>query len=92
MDLVAIFEEDTHLSLMEAIRPDVMYSQRGLDYTRATVVGHELVKQWAGPRGLVLLIDSISTSVIVAKRMLPDLWDGCTASRVVQSMKSFLNV
>ena len=54
VDLVAIFDEDTPLRLIAAIRPSVLV--KGGDYTRETVVGHEIVEE-AG--GTVLLVDTL---------------------------------
>ena len=42
VDLVAIFEEDTPLKLIEQIKPSVLV--KGGDYTREQVVGHEIVE------------------------------------------------
>jgi D-beta-D-heptose 7-phosphate kinase/D-beta-D-heptose 1-phosphate adenosyltransferase len=54
VDLVAIFDEDTPLRLITQIKPNVLV--KGGDYTRETVVGHEIVEA-AG--GVVLLIDTL---------------------------------
>src|SRR5579871_2491614 len=65
VDLVAIFDEDTPLRLITLIKPSVLV--KGGDYTRETVVGHEIVEQ-AG--GTVLLVDTLpghSTTSLVAR-------------------------
>jgi D-beta-D-heptose 7-phosphate kinase/D-beta-D-heptose 1-phosphate adenosyltransferase len=54
VDLVALFEEDTPLKLIAAIKPSVLV--KGGDYTRETVVGHEIVEANGGE---VMLIDTI---------------------------------
>ncbi len=54
VDLVAIFEEDTPLRLISQIKPSVLV--KGGDYTRETVVGHEVVEA-AG--GVVMLVDTL---------------------------------
>ncbi len=43
-DAIVIFEEDTPLETIEALRPDVLI--KGGDYTEATVVGAEMVRGW----------------------------------------------
>ena len=65
VDMVVIFEEDTPLSLIEALRPDVLV--KGADYTREAVVGHELVEGWGGRVVLAPLIENLSTSGIVER-------------------------
>ena len=52
VDLVAVFEEDTPLKLITAIKPSVLV--KGGDYTRETVVGHEIVEAHGGE---VVLVD-----------------------------------
>lgn len=65
VDMVIIFEEDTPLSLIEALRPNVLV--KGADYTREAVVGHELVEGWGGRVVLAPLIENLSTTGIVEK-------------------------
>jgi D-beta-D-heptose 7-phosphate kinase/D-beta-D-heptose 1-phosphate adenosyltransferase len=65
VDMVVIFEEDTPLALIEALRPDVLV--KGADYTRETVVGHELVEGWGGRVVLTPLIENLSTTGIVER-------------------------
>ena len=65
VDMVVIFEEDTPLSLIEALRPDVLV--KGADYTREAVVGHELVEGWGGRVVLAPLIENLSTTGIVER-------------------------
>jgi len=45
VDLVAIFEEDTPINLITQIKPNVLV--KGGDYTRAQVVGHDIVDAMA---------------------------------------------
>ncbi|HEX9464303.1 MAG TPA: D-glycero-beta-D-manno-heptose-7-phosphate kinase [Alphaproteobacteria bacterium] len=52
VDLVVIFEQDTPVQLIEALRPDVLV--KGADYKLDQVVGGELVRGWGGR---VLLAD-----------------------------------
>ncbi len=64
VDLVVVFEQDTPLELIEALRPDVLV--KGGDYTVETVVGHDLVGNWGGRVELVPLVAGISTSQVIA--------------------------
>ena len=52
VDLVTLFDEDTPLELIEALRPDVLV--KGADYSVDQVVGADLVQSWGGT---VLLVD-----------------------------------
>lgn len=63
VDLVVLFDEDTPLELIRSLRPDVLV--KGADYTRETVVGHELVESWGGRVALVALTEGVSTTHIV---------------------------
>ena len=65
VDMVVVFEEDTPLSLIKALRPDVLV--KGADYTREAVVGHELVEAWGGRIVLAPLIENLSTTGIVER-------------------------
>ncbi|MGC9967019.1 MAG: bifunctional D-glycero-beta-D-manno-heptose-7-phosphate kinase/D-glycero-beta-D-manno-heptose 1-phosphate adenylyltransferase HldE [Syntrophobacteraceae bacterium] len=65
VDMVVIFEEDTPLALIKALRPDVLV--KGADYTREAVVGHELVEGWGGRVVLAPLIENLSTTGIVER-------------------------
>jgi len=62
---VVIFDEDTPLNLIEAVRPDVLV--KGGDYSREGVVGHEQVESWGGRVELVEFVDGRSTSGIIEK-------------------------
>jgi D-beta-D-heptose 7-phosphate kinase/D-beta-D-heptose 1-phosphate adenosyltransferase len=63
VDLVAIFEEDTPLKLITAIKPSVLV--KGGDYTRETVVGHEIVEAHGGEVMLVSTLQGHSTTSLV---------------------------
>ena len=60
VDLVVEFDEDTPLSLIEAIRPDVLV--KGADYAEEDVVGGDLVKSRGGRVVLAELAEGHSTS------------------------------
>jgi D-beta-D-heptose 7-phosphate kinase/D-beta-D-heptose 1-phosphate adenosyltransferase len=65
VDLVAMFEEDTPLNLIERIRPDVLV--KGGDYKREQVVGHEIVEKNRGEVLLVQVLEGFSTTSLVAR-------------------------
>jgi D-beta-D-heptose 7-phosphate kinase/D-beta-D-heptose 1-phosphate adenosyltransferase len=65
VDLVLVFEEDTPLRLIEAIRPDVLV--KGADYTVATVVGADIVQSYGGRILLAELSPGHSTTATIAK-------------------------
>src|ERR1700676_1739564 len=63
VDLVAIFDEDTPIGLITAIRPSVLV--KGGDYTREQVVGHEIVEAHGGEVLLVDVLPGFSTTSLV---------------------------
>ena len=63
--LVTWFDEDTPLSLILALRPDVLV--KGGDYGVDQVVGAELVKAWGGEVKVLGLVENSSTTAIVEK-------------------------
>ncbi|MFC7333998.1 D-glycero-beta-D-manno-heptose-7-phosphate kinase [Rhodocista pekingensis] len=65
VDLVVIFEEDTPLRLIEALRPDVLV--KGADYTVETVVGAGLVQSYGGRVLLADLVEGQSTTRMVGR-------------------------
>ncbi|HSI37943.1 MAG TPA: bifunctional D-glycero-beta-D-manno-heptose-7-phosphate kinase/D-glycero-beta-D-manno-heptose 1-phosphate adenylyltransferase HldE [Methylotenera sp.] len=65
VDAVILFDEDTPLSLIDAIRPDVIV--KGDDYTEEQVVGGKEVKSWGGSVKLIPLVQGRSTSNIIKK-------------------------
>ncbi|MDE1901747.1 MAG: D-glycero-beta-D-manno-heptose-7-phosphate kinase [Alphaproteobacteria bacterium] len=66
VDHVVIFDEDTPIELIKAIKPAALI--KGADYTVDTVVGADLVQGWGGKVVLANLVDGQSTTGIV-KRM-----------------------
>ncbi len=64
-DMVILFEEDTPIRLIEAIRPDVLV--KGADYTIEKVVGHEIVQSYGGRILLASLEDGFSTTKTIAR-------------------------
>jgi D-beta-D-heptose 7-phosphate kinase / D-beta-D-heptose 1-phosphate adenosyltransferase len=65
VDLVAIFEDDTPIDLIQRLRPSVLV--KGGDYRKETVVGHELVEADGGEVILVNLVPGHSTTKIVER-------------------------
>lgn len=65
VDLVVIFGEDTPLSLITALEPDVLV--KGADYTKDKVVGADVVERQGGRVVLANLVDGHSTTGTIAK-------------------------
>jgi D-beta-D-heptose 7-phosphate kinase / D-beta-D-heptose 1-phosphate adenosyltransferase len=65
VDSVVLFNEDTPIKLIEAIKPDVLV--KGGDYAVETVVGHELVLENGGEVVILDLIDGLSTTSTIEK-------------------------
>jgi D-beta-D-heptose 7-phosphate kinase/D-beta-D-heptose 1-phosphate adenosyltransferase len=65
VDGVVLFEEETPIELIRALKPDVLV--KGGDYTVETVVGHEEVQGWGGRVEIVPTVEGFSTTNIVKK-------------------------
>lgn len=65
VDLVVVFEEDTPLDLIKALRPHVLV--KGADYAEAQVVGAREVRGWGGQVVLATLVDGQSTTNTISK-------------------------
>ena len=65
VDLVAPFDEDTPIALIEAARPDVLI--KGADYAESEVVGGDFVKSYGGEVRLAQLVDGYSTTAAIAR-------------------------
>ena len=63
VDVVTIFDDDTPLSLIEAIRPDLLV--KGGDYRPEEVVGRDEVESWGGRLALIPLVEGHSTTNLV---------------------------
>ena len=63
VDAVVIFEEDTPLELITAIKPDVLV--KGGDWKTAQIVGCDLVKSYGGEVRSLKLVDGFSTTSLV---------------------------
>jgi D-beta-D-heptose 7-phosphate kinase/D-beta-D-heptose 1-phosphate adenosyltransferase len=65
IDAVILFDDDTPLDLINAIRPDILV--KGSDYAEDQVVGGNEVKSWGGKVALVDVVPGRSTSNIIDK-------------------------
>lgn len=65
VDAVIVFEEDTPLELLQAIRPDVLV--KGQDYKLEQVVGRDLVESSGGRVVLVPLVPDRSTTALIER-------------------------
>ena len=70
VDMVVLFDEDTPLEMIRALRPDVLV--KGSDYTVDQVVGAGLVHGWGGRVLLVDLREGHSTSGTIRRMALPE--------------------
>ena len=67
VDLVIVFDEDTPLRVIEAIRPDVLV--KGADYRVDEVVGGDFVESSGGKVVLAPLVAGHSTSATIARSL-----------------------
>ncbi len=65
VDIVVLFDEDTPLSLIEILKPDIIV--KGADYKPHEVVGHEVVAAYGGEVKLAQLLEGYSTTGIANK-------------------------
>lgn len=63
VDHVVAFDEDTPISVIESLKPDVLV--KGGDYTRDTVVGAEFVEANGGKVCIIPLVEGRSTTAII---------------------------
>jgi D-beta-D-heptose 7-phosphate kinase/D-beta-D-heptose 1-phosphate adenosyltransferase len=62
---IVLFEEDTPIRLIDAIRPEVLV--KGADYRKDQVVGGTLVESYGGRVALIDLVEGKSTSSTIAR-------------------------
>ncbi len=60
VDIVVVFNEDTPLTLIERLRPDVLV--KGGDYTPEAIVGRREVESWGGAVQVIPLVPDRSTT------------------------------
>jgi D-beta-D-heptose 7-phosphate kinase/D-beta-D-heptose 1-phosphate adenosyltransferase len=65
VDCVALFDEDTPIELIRALRPEVLV--KGADYTVDQVVGGDIVLDYGGQVRLAQLLPGNSTTATVAR-------------------------
>jgi D-beta-D-heptose 7-phosphate kinase/D-beta-D-heptose 1-phosphate adenosyltransferase len=65
VDLIVVFEEDTPIELIRAIRPNLLV--KGADYRLDEVVGAEIVKRGGGEVLLAELMPGYSTTATIAR-------------------------
>jgi len=65
VDCVVLFDEDTPLALIRALKPDVLV--KGADYEREQIVGAMEVEEWGGRVVRVPLVPDLSTSSLVRR-------------------------
>lgn len=63
VDCVVIFDTDTPIDLVLALRPDVLV--KGGDYTEASIVGAPEVREWGGDVRVIPLTPGQSTTNII---------------------------
>ena len=70
VDAVVLFDEETPLGLIRAIKPNVLV--KGGDYSEEEVVGANDMKSWGGKVSLIPLVEGSSTTEIL-KRAIASL-------------------
>ncbi len=65
IDAVILFDEDTPLQLIDALRPNVLF--KGGDYRLETVVGRDLVESYGGHVELIDYIPNTSTTMMIRR-------------------------
>ena len=65
VDLVVLFDEDTPLELIQALKPDVLV--KGADYKIEQVIGAPFVQSYGGEIFLVNLVEGQSTTTMISK-------------------------
>jgi D-beta-D-heptose 7-phosphate kinase/D-beta-D-heptose 1-phosphate adenosyltransferase len=65
VDMVVIFEEDTPIKLIEALRPELLV--KGADYRMDQVVGGDIVQAYGGKVLLIDLVAGHSTTATIKR-------------------------
>ncbi|HEY8166425.1 MAG TPA: D-glycero-beta-D-manno-heptose 1-phosphate adenylyltransferase [Gemmatimonadaceae bacterium] len=65
VDIVVLFDEDTPMELVRALKPNVIV--KGGDYTRESIVGAREVEGWGGETVIIPLTAGQSTTSIIDK-------------------------
>ena len=70
VDVVVLFDEDTPLELIRALKPNVLV--KGGDYRVETVVGHQEVLASGGRVEIVPTVEGFSTTSLVSRMLAPE--------------------
>ena len=65
VDLVVLFDQDTPLELIQALKPDILV--KGKDYNVSNIVGADYVLQNGGKVETIELTEGLSTSIVIDK-------------------------
>lgn len=65
VDAVCIFDEDTPLELIRAVKPDVIV--KGGDYSPETVVGSDFIRDSGGKTVIIPLVEGFSTTATISQ-------------------------
>jgi rfaE bifunctional protein nucleotidyltransferase chain/domain len=65
VDAVVVFEQDTPLELITALRPDVLV--KGGDYSESSIVGARDVRSWGGTVAIIPLTPGHSTTSTIER-------------------------
>ncbi|MBN2185495.1 MAG: D-glycero-beta-D-manno-heptose 1-phosphate adenylyltransferase [Candidatus Krumholzibacteriota bacterium] len=65
VDFVTVFDEETPLETIEALKPDVLV--KGGEYTRENIVGADFVEKTGGRVERIKMVEGFSTSNIIDK-------------------------
>lgn len=68
VDVVCVFDEDTPLELIRALKPDVLV--KGAEYSAVKIVGADLVKSWGGRVRRVKMKPGYSTTAAIRRGAL----------------------
>ncbi|MCC7037886.1 MAG: D-glycero-beta-D-manno-heptose 1-phosphate adenylyltransferase, partial [Alphaproteobacteria bacterium] len=65
VDIVVVYDEDTPIETLKAVKPDVLV--KGGQYKLEEVVGYDLIQQWGGKVVRADMEDGFSTTNTIAK-------------------------
>jgi D-beta-D-heptose 7-phosphate kinase/D-beta-D-heptose 1-phosphate adenosyltransferase len=65
VDLVVVFDEDTPIEYLKAVKPDVLV--KGGQYKLEEVVGYDLITSWGGKVVRAEMEDGFSTTNTIRK-------------------------
>ncbi|MGA8178710.1 MAG: D-glycero-beta-D-manno-heptose 1-phosphate adenylyltransferase [Desulfobacterales bacterium] len=65
VDFITIFDESDPLTLIQAIKPDILV--KGADWEETKIIGTDVVKAYGGEVVRIKLVPDISTSSIIRK-------------------------